>query len=487
VPAQGLDVDLGPAPAAVAGIMRALRVLTDRILVPAVGAILVGLLSDTPYEGGVLAFLAFLSAGMVVPRRPPWMSLLRFARIPLEGSRPAGALAILLILESVAGIPSLTIWNAVIVLAATTLTSSVSAAAIRRLGPAGGGIRTAVIGSDRSAVEVVRELRLARVAGYVVAGRIALGADDLEPSREAPVIGTIDDLGAVVEREQIGLLVMTSEVSRARVFDEVARSCLHLPVRLWELTGFFEDVFGHVPVAEMNAAWFQYIMHPRYNPITPGAKRALDVLAAIVLLVTIFPLLLMAVLLVRLDGGPVFFKQLRIGEGGRPLWIYKLRTMRAGAGEEAQWAEPDDPRVTSVGRLLRRSHFDELPQLINVLRGEMSIVGPRPEQPEFVERLERRLPYYSRRHLIKPGITGWAQVRCGYAGSDLGSGWKLCHDLYYLKYRSMAFDLAILAETLRTVFSDPYQTVDTSTVAFIHGGREQGVTDATVVDTSISA
>jgi lipopolysaccharide/colanic/teichoic acid biosynthesis glycosyltransferase len=237
----------------------------------------------------------------------------------------------------------------------------------------------------------------------------------------------------------------------------------------------------------MNAAWFQYIMHPRYNPITPGAKRTLDVLAAIVLLVAMFPLLLVAVLLVRLDGGPVFFKQLRIGEGGRALRIYKLRTMRAGADLEAQWAEPNDPRVTSVGRLMRRLHFDELPQLINVLRGEMSIVGPRPEQPEFVERLEQRLPYYSRRHLIKPGITGWAQVRCGYAGSDLGSGWKLCHDLYYLKYRSMAFDLAILVETLRTVFSDPYQTVDTSTVAFIHGGREQAVTDEPVADTSISA
>ncbi|MGH2762904.1 MAG: exopolysaccharide biosynthesis polyprenyl glycosylphosphotransferase [Thermoleophilaceae bacterium] len=489
LPADGLDdAELVPVPPATAAALRALRALSDRVLVPLVGAVLVGLLSATPYEGAVLAFLAFLSAGMIVPPRPPWTSLLRFARVPLEGSRPAGALAILLILESVVGIPSLTIGSAAIVLVATTVTSTVSAAAIRRLGPVDGGIRTAVIGSDRSAVELVRELRLAGVAGYVVVGRIALESDDLERSGEAPVLGTIDDLGTVVERDRIGLLVMTSDVPRARVFDEVARSCLHLPVRLWELTGFFEDVFGHVPVAEMNAAWFQYIMHPRYSPITPGAKRALDVLAASALLIAILPLLAACVLLIRLDGGPAFFTQLRIGEGGRPLRIYKLRTMRAGVAPEPQWASPEDPRVTRIGRLLRRLHLDELPQLVNVLRGEMSIVGPRPEQPEFVERLERMLPFYSRRHLIKPGITGWAQVRCGYAGSDLGSGWKLCHDLYYLKHRSMVFDLAILAETLRTVFTDPYQGVDTSNVAFIHGGRgEHVMPDHTVADTSIRA
>jgi exopolysaccharide biosynthesis polyprenyl glycosylphosphotransferase len=487
LPAEGLDAELGPLSPATAAAVRAVRALSDRILVPAVGAVLVASLSDTPYEGAVLAFLAFLSAGMIVPPRPPWTGLLRLARAALEASRPAGALAILLVLESLTGIPSLTLGDAAIVLAATTATSSVSAAAIRRLGPERGGIRTAVIGSDRSAVELVRELQAAGVTGYVVVGRIAVGGGDLERSTEAPVIGRLEDLGAIVERDRIGLLIMTSEVPRARVFEEVAHSCLHLPVRLWELTGFFEDVFGHVPVAEMNAAWFQYIMHPRYNPIAPGAKRAFDVLASSLLLVALLPLLAVCMLLIRLDGRPVIFKQLRIGERGRPLSIYKLRTMRAGADGKAAWASAEDPRVTGIGRLLRRLHLDELPQLVNVLRGEMSIVGPRPEQPEFVERLERLLPFYSRRHLIKPGITGWAQVRCGYAGSDIGSGWKLCHDLYYLKYRSMAFDLAILAETLTTVFTNPYQGVDTSTVSFIHGAREQGLPDAPSVETSVRA
>jgi lipopolysaccharide/colanic/teichoic acid biosynthesis glycosyltransferase len=123
--------------------------------------------------------------------------------------------------------------------------------------------------------------------------------------------------------------------------------------------------------------------------------------------------------------------------------------------------------VTRLGRVLRRTHLDELPQLINVLRGEMTLVGPRPEQPEFVDRLEQTVPYYSRRHLIRPGITGWAQVRCGYAGSDLGSAWKLCHDLYYLKHRSFALDVAIIAETLRTLVADRQYGIEPAGVSFI--------------------
>ena len=172
--------------------------------------------------------------------------------------------------------------------------------------------------------------------------------------------------------------------------------------------------------------------------------------------------------LIRRDGGPVLFRQVRIGEGGRPFTVYKLRTMKAGVSSAAaQWADADDPRVTRVGRFLRRSHLDELPQLINVIRGEMSIVGPRPEQPEFVDRLERWVPFYTRRHLLKPGITGWAQVRCGYAGSDFGSAWKLCHDLYYLKHRSTALDLVILGETVRTRIADRQYAVEPANVSFI--------------------
>jgi lipopolysaccharide/colanic/teichoic acid biosynthesis glycosyltransferase len=149
----------------------------------------------------------------------------------------------------------------------------------------------------------------------------------------------------------------------------------------------------------------------------------------------------------------VLFSQRRIGSHGAPFTLLKLRTMQVSL-PAAHWSTVEDPRVTPIGRVLRRTHIDELPQLLNVVRGDMTVVGPRPEQPEFVERLERTLPHYNRRHLIKPGITGWAQVRCGYAGSDAGSAWKLCHDLFYLKHRSLGLDLAILAETVRTLVAD---------------------------------
>jgi lipopolysaccharide/colanic/teichoic acid biosynthesis glycosyltransferase len=129
--------------------------------------------------------------------------------------------------------------------------------------------------------------------------------------------------------------------------------------------------------------------------------------------------------------------------------------MYVGSGDEAVWAADRDPRTTTVGRFLRRTHLDELPQLWNVLRGEMSFVGPRPEQLPFVERLERSLPFYQRRHLIRPGLTGWAQVRCGYAGSDVGAAWKLCNDLYYVKHRSLALDLLLLLETVGLLILGP--------------------------------
>jgi lipopolysaccharide/colanic/teichoic acid biosynthesis glycosyltransferase len=260
---------------------------------------------------------------------------------------------------------------------------------------------------------------------------------------------------------------MTGSISRLAVFDEMATSCLHLSVRLWELTGFYEEVFGHVPVAEINASWFQYIMHPRFHAPEGVYKRAFDLIVTGMLSLICFPLIALLWLVIRRDGGPGFFRQTRIGERGEPFTVYKLRTMRVGTSAAAQWASADDPRVTRIGKFLRRTHLDELPQLINVWRGEMSLVGPRPEQPEFVDRLEQTLPYYSRRHLIRPGVTGWAQVRCGYAGSDLGSAWKLCHDLYYLKHRSPALDVAILAETVRTVFGDRQYGIEPAGVSFI--------------------
>ena len=329
-------------------------------------------------------------------------------------------------------------------------------------------VRTAVLGVPGSAAMLARELQLAGVTKYALLGVITPDAETAEQAEAGlPVLGTLDQLGHLVEHNRLDLLLMTGSVSRLAVFDEIASSCLHLSVRLWELTGFYEAVFGHVPVAEINASWFQYIMHPRFRAPEGLSKRVFDLLAATVLSIVCLPLLALLVLLVRRDGGPGLFRQVRIGERGQPFTVLKLRTMRTEASASAQWASAEDPRVTRLGKFLRRTHLDELPQLLNVLRGEMTLVGPRPEQPEFVDRLEHTVPYYSRRHLIRPGVTGWAQVRCGYAGSDLGSAWKLCHDLYYLKHRSLALDVAIVAETLRTLVADRQYGIEPAGVSFI--------------------
>ena len=164
----------------------------------------------------------------------------------------------------------------------------------------------------------------------------------------------------------------------------------------------------------------------------------------------------------------MFYRQTRVGERGREFQILKLRTMRIDAqAEGAQWSGAGDARVTGVGKVLRRLHIDELPQIINVLRGEMTLVGPRPEQPQITAELETRFPHYSRRLLVKPGVTGWAQVRCGYAGSELGTAWKLCHDLFYLKHRSTLIDLLIMLETLVIAARDSHRPMRAPQPSFL--------------------
>jgi exopolysaccharide biosynthesis polyprenyl glycosylphosphotransferase len=449
--------------------VRSIRTGLERLFLPLASAALVAVVSNST-EALVISFFAFLATSAILHPNPPWLHLVRVPQLAFEAIPPAAALALLAILSSLQGFPQMSAAGFIVVLVLSTLLGFSTSLVGSWISPAPTATRIAVIGSFQSALELSREVRLARVAEFLVVGRIAYKDDDDTESAEVPLLGSLDKLDSIVAKNKIGLLVMTSTVPRFRVFEEVANTCLHLPVRLMELTGLYEYIFGHVPVAEINAAWFQYIMHPRYSPITPHAKRALDLIVAITLGVVFLPVIAVCAMLIRRDGGPALFRQTRIGESGKPLEVYKLRTMKVDAGLDSQWASPGDPRITRIGAILRKLHLDELPQIVNVIRGEMSMVGPRPEQPEFVERLEGMLPFYSRRHLIKPGITGWAQVRCGYAGSDVGSAWKLCHDLYYLKYRSTMFDLSILAETFAAALGNRYHVIDAGTARFVHDG-----------------
>jgi lipopolysaccharide/colanic/teichoic acid biosynthesis glycosyltransferase len=344
----------------------------------------------------------------------------------------------------------------------------------------------AFVGGAATASRLEHAFQVGGSSEYVLAGRIATGPTAGRDNGVAQ-LGTLEAIGRIVPEHRIDVLVLGADAPRLTVFERIAESCLHLPVQVVDLAGLYEEVFGHVPMAEIDASWFQCLADPRVRRSTPPLKRAMDVTCAALLSFAALPIFALLALVVRADGGPWLFTQVRIGEGGRPFRLYKVRTMRPGSGRGAQWAELDDPRITRIGKLLRRTHVDELPQLFNVIRGEMSLVGPRPEQPQFVDRLERTLPFYQRRHLSKPGITGWAQIRCGYAGSDVGSAWKLSHDLYYLKHRSVGLDALILMETLATLIFNRQPVLQPQSMACVLGEQRPGEGLAPVAPTRLAA
>jgi lipopolysaccharide/colanic/teichoic acid biosynthesis glycosyltransferase len=330
-------------------------------------------------------------------------------------------------------------------------------------------VRLAVIGGPDLATKLALELSETRISGFRVIGFIAPGP--IKPALKGaaqPWLGELSDVREVVKGFNIDLLAVGPENPRLHLFEHTAKELLDLPVRMVEASALYEDVLGHVPIGQINSAWFQAIMHPRHSPASPVSKRALDLLIALPVSVALLPLIPLVCLAIWAgDRGPVLYRQRRVGEFGNEFDILKFRTMRVDAPQPSETV-PKESLVTPIGRLLRRTHLDELPQLVNVIRGEMTLVGPRPEQPMLVRRLATVVPYYDRRSLVKPGLTGWAQVRCGYAGSAVGTAWKICHDLYYLKHRSLVFDVLILLQTFH-LFSQADVELPTPDRDFILG------------------
>jgi exopolysaccharide biosynthesis polyprenyl glycosylphosphotransferase len=392
---------------------------------------------------GAVSLVAFLTWSLIArawQRPASHLPVLRVVYPLLVATSATAMAAVACAMLRLDGLQS-TDWLLVLIAADT---ASMLAERVRARGIRPRAVRVAFIGTGEASRRLAVDLARAGVSSYRLLGRVDVRGDR---GGAVPVIAELGALREAIVRERIDLLVLGSGVARLRVFDALA-GCLDLRIQLTELSAFYEDVFGNVPTAEINAAWFAHLVDADARHPSPAAKRTLDVCLALALGVLTLPLLACAATLIRLDGGPSIFAQRRIGEGGRPFRLYKLRTMRVGSGDETMWAQERDPRATQIGRFLRRTHIDELPQLWNILRGEMSFVGPRPEQLGFVVRLEATLPFYQRRHLIRPGLTGWAQVRCGYAGTDAGAAWKLCNDLYYVKYRSLGLDLLVLIETV---------------------------------------
>jgi exopolysaccharide biosynthesis polyprenyl glycosylphosphotransferase len=313
--------------------------------------------------------------------------------------------------------------------------------------------RLLFVGADEGIREVLAELARNPRLPFDVIGIVDDGpVDDVVATQR---VGTTGELRAILQEARPDLLVLGSGARRAEALSHVLDAAPH-DIRVLDVHHFNEHAFGRIPVHHLSPVWFMSVLHLYQRPYSRFVKRAFDLVIASVALVALAPVLLVVALIVRLSSpGPIFFRQLRLGEGGEPFEILKYRTMVEGAEKPgvAVWAAADDSRVTPVGGVLRRTRLDEVPQLWNVLRGDMSIVGPRPERPEFLDLLRETVPFWTRRHLVKPGITGWAQVRRGYTSDASGTAEKLAYDLYYIKYRSLLFDLAIAARTVRVVLS----------------------------------
>jgi len=233
--------------------------------------------------------------------------------------------------------------------------------------------------------------------------------------------------------------------------------CRLAGMEVTELLTFLERETGRVRIDVLNPSWMIFGEGFRRDPVRLFSSRALDLVASVLLLILSLPFMLITMVAIKLEDGwraPVFYGQARVGLAGQPFKVLKFRSMRTDAERDghAQWAQKSDPRVTRVGAVIRKLRIDELPQILNVVTGQMSFVGPRPERPQFVAELAQKIPYYVQRHCVKPGITGWAQLCYPYGSSEEDALEKLQYDLYYIKNNTLLFDLAILVQTAEVVF-----------------------------------
>jgi exopolysaccharide biosynthesis polyprenyl glycosylphosphotransferase len=266
------------------------------------------------------------------------------------------------------------------------------------------------------------------------------------------VLGDRHSLLSLVRQHHVDTLILAIADEVSGELLQTLTDCMEEGVEVVPMPLLYEQLTGRVPVEHMGSSWYvaMPLSHPLTRTFNQMVKRAMDIVLASLGMLFLAPLFPFIALAIYLDSrGPIFYSQRRVGKGGRIFTVYKFRSMVPDAEKgRAVWAQENDPRVTRVGRFLRKTHIDELPQLWNVLKGEMSAVGPRPERPEFVEELAREIPFYSVRHAVKPGMAGWALVKYGYASSKEDALIRLQYDLYYIKHWSPWLDLVILLKTV---------------------------------------
>ncbi len=312
-----------------------------------------------------------------------------------------------------------------------------------------------------------REGEAERVLAIVGDAEAASLAAELErsPERRALLVGSClpaDAIGAPGARPLAALV--TERRASLVVLDRLAQSDdaivaqvaeLHRAgVRVRTLSLFYDEWLGKLPVGELERVSLLFDIHELHRPIYPRVKRSIDVAVAVPgVLLYLFAVPFVALVDLVANPGPLLYRQERVGKDGVEFTILKFRTMRPEAGRagDSRWTEDDDQRLGPWGRFMRSSHLDELPQFVNVLRRDLSVIGPRPEQPRYVAELSEKIPYYELRHLVRPGVTGWAQVKYGYGGSELDALEKLQYEFYYLRHQGFLLDLRIIARTLRSI------------------------------------
>lgn len=316
--------------------------------------------------------------------------------------------------------------------------------------------RVLILGTGPDAVSVQRALTAPGQGGIEIVGFFSGGGDDpIEVDARQVVSGT--GLVDLVRRLRVNEVIVAVRERRGGVLPlRELLDCKLAGVRVLDLSSFFERVQGQVRVDSLRASWLIYGDGFRQSLGRAIVKRCFDLVAATILLILSAPVMLITALLILLeDGGPVFYRQERVGLGGKIFKVTKFRSMRTDAEKDGKprWAASNDDRATRVGSCIRKMRIDELPQLFNVLVGNMSLVGPRPERPYFVDQLAREIPFYGVRHCVKPGVTGWAQVRYQYGSSVDDAIQKLQYDLFYVKNHTLVLDILVLFETVRVVLT----------------------------------
>jgi sugar transferase (PEP-CTERM system associated) len=314
--------------------------------------------------------------------------------------------------------------------------------------------RVMVLGTGSEAIAVEQSLRGGDVN---IVGFYPVPGNEASQVPQARVLGADKSLVDAARKLKVDeIIVAVGERRGGGMPLNELLDCKLAGMRVLDLSSYFERALGQVRLDSLRASWLIFGDGFRQGVLRTVVKRLFDIVAASVLIVLALPLMLITAILIALEGGfPVLYQQERVGQGGRIFRVTKFRSMRTDAELDGKprWAASNDDRVTRVGRVIRRYRIDELPQLFNVLKGDMSLVGPRPERPFFVDQLTREIPFYAARHSIKPGLTGWAQVRYHYGATLDDAAEKLQFDLYYVKNHSLFLDLVILFETVVVVIT----------------------------------